>query len=177
MPLFVTSYTSLRGGLALDIRQNNNLSALTDLLGYILAALICSVLVRRTDKGLRLIEIGVDRQNRNLAQSVHFAIWFTARCDCNRFAHICVYNGLYHVQLTVEVGIAVCTAYINFYVAEILFRLLDACDNVAPVFGRGGLKHYAQLMGVAKRLPGIAGVIAGCTRCRACTRAELHQSC
>ena len=54
--LLVTSYTSLRGGLALDIRQNNNLTALTDLLGYILAALVSSVLVRRADKGFRLIE-------------------------------------------------------------------------------------------------------------------------
>ncbi len=73
--LLVTSYTSLRGGLALDIRQNNNLSALTNLLGYILAALICSVLVRRADKGFRLIKIGVNRQNRNLCPGQCISIW------------------------------------------------------------------------------------------------------
>ena len=135
--------------------------------------------MRRADKGFRLIKIGVDRQNRNLCTSQCICdLVCLQRCNSDRLAHICVYNGLYHVQLTVEVGIAVCAAYVNFYVSEILFRLLDACDNVAPVFGRGGLEHYAQLMGVAAAAClGIAGVIAGCAAAAACTHGNCHQSC
>ena len=46
------------------------------------------------------------------------------------------------------------------------------------VFGRGGLEHYTQLMGVtAAACLGIAGVIAGCAATAACTHGNCHQSC